>query len=175
MSLSLLPLLYCALLSAVFRAKVLESHTERLYGSTHSNSSASESDSSTESSPPPAPSGSVDLETGKLTRDDQEGEGLSVHIQHEYFMKRQIQLATRYKEKREQLPRTISSKRSTEETSSSKDLEPSKKVKLSSAEAVDEQRQQNRTSGPRIVSSAEKNRRRKLKKKRANKRLSCKS
>ena len=88
-----------------------------------------------------------------------EPEGISIHAQHDNFLQKQIELASRHKECQAQLPRAMSSKRGV----AGEELDSSKKVKRSSEEAlVDEQ---GPSKGPRTVSSAEKNRRRKLKKK----------
>ena len=152
----------------MFRTKVLESHAERLRGSTVRVDTSSESE--TDSEGKGSLSTCAELTGGLLldTRDKnrlREREEVSIHEQHEHFVQKQIRLATHYKEKQERLPRTISSKR--ESTETSHDLEESgslsKKVKLpSDVEAVGEQRLE---KGPRTVSRAEKNRRRKLKKK----------
>ena len=140
---------------------MLESHTERLYGTTTENSSESESDSSRESSPPK-------VVLTKLYEHDIQGDSevVSLHEQHEKFIQKQLQLATSYKEKREQLPRIISSKRSTINEEGGEDFALTKKAKLSlEAEKAIEQ-EAGLQRGPRTVSKAEKNRRRKLKKKR---------
>ena len=171
------------LMSTVFRSKVLESHSERVYGSKTErfSTSESESDSSTrELSPPtqhnpqPVLSVAADLESAGVFEKD--SEGVSIHEQHERFMEKQIRLATSYKEKQECLPRTISSKRSAaNEGESCEGFVSRKKEKLSSSgvEEADEQLQASGIQkGPRTVSRAEKNRRRKLKKK---KRLARKS
>lgn len=148
----------------MFRTKVLESHAERLHGSTIDTSSESETDCSEGT----GSSLSTCAELTGLLLDTQdknrlrECEEVSIHEQHEHFVQKQIRIATHYKEKREQLPRTVSSKRDSTETSQESES-LSKKVKLSSdVEAVGEQGQE---KGPRTVSRAEKNRRRKLKKK----------
>lgn len=154
-------------LFTVFRTKVLESHAERLCGSSVDASNESETDSEgTDGSL----STCVEL-TGGLLPDTQdknrlrECEEVSIHEQHEHYVQKQIRLAAHHKEKREQLPRTVSSKRESMETSHGlKERESlSKKVKFSSdVKAVGEQGLE---KGPRTVSRAEKNRRRKLKKK----------
>ena len=147
----------------VFRAKVLESHAERLYGSTaEESSSETESISSRESSPPQAGLADPDHYVKK------DSETISIHEQHERFMQKQIQLAASYKEEREQLPRTISSKRSTATTNeeSCEDLILGKKAKLTSEVEKAIEQDSGVQKGPRTVSKAEKNRRRKLKKKR---------
>ena len=151
----------------MFRTKVLESHAKRLRGSTIDTSGESETDSEgTEGSL----STCAELTGGLLldTRDKnklRECEETSIHEQHERYVQKQIRLAAHYKEKQEQLPRTISSKK--ESTKTSYDLEESnslsKKVKLFSD--VEEVGEQELEKGPRTVSRAEKNRRRKLKKK----------
>lgn len=155
-------------MSIVFRRKVLESHSERLYGSIAEDSSESKSGSSKESSPPqPEPQAVLAESDHDLEKDS---EGVSIHEQHERFMEKQIQLATSYKEKQEELPRTISSKRSATKFNegSCEDFVLGKKAKLSSEVEKDAGIQK----GPRTVSRAEKNKRRKLKKK---KRLARKS
>jgi hypothetical protein len=160
----------------VFRSKVLESHSERVYGSKiEDSSSESESDSSPRESSPPQlcqhrpQAGLVAAESaGDLDR------GVSLHKQHERFMDKQIQLATSYKEKHKHLPRTISSKRSaTNEGESCEGFVSRKKERLSSSEVEGPAEQESGIrKGPRTVSRAEKNKRRKLKKK---KRLARKS
>ena len=160
------------LMSTVFRSKVLESHSERVYGSTPEDfsTSESESDSSTRESSPPTQHNPQALlsvaeeSAGVFVKDS---EGVSIHEQHGRFI-------TKYKEKQEQLPRIISSKRSAaNEGERCEGFVPSKKAKLSlsGVEEADEQAS-GIQKGPRTVSRAEKNRRRKLKKK---KRLARKS
>ena len=166
------------LISIVFRSKVLESHSERVYGSKTEDfgTSESESDSSTrESSPPMATQHMPQAVFGVAADDfDKDPEGVSIHEQHERFMEKQIQLATHYKEKQEGLPKTISSKRSaTNEGESCEGFVSRKKGKFSSSEVEETVEQESGIQkGPRTVSRAEKNRRRKLKKK---KRLARKS
>ena len=152
-------------MSIVFRRKVLEFHSERLYGSIAEDSSESESGSSKESSPPQQPQAVLAESDCDLEKD------LSIHEQHERFMEKQIQLATGYKEKQKQLPRTISSKRSAMTKGSCEDFVLGKKAKLSSEVEKTVEQESGVQKGPRIVSRVEKNKRRKLKKKR----LACKS
>ena len=175
----------------MFKAKVLESHFERLYGSTvDNNDSTSEGDAETggeesqHSYHPhyPGPVHVVSVDTVQLAKGGTDNSGtieeVSFHEQHEHFMQKQIRLAARYMDKREQLPQTVSSKRGSTDERESKstddaDISESKRVKMSSEmEAVCEKGQQMVQKGPRTVTSAEKNRRRKLKKK---KRLEQKS
>ena len=156
-------------MSTVFKAKVLESHTQRVYGSTvdsDSYCSGSDTDSSTELLGHPSAAVSTE-HTLKENEDSKTSDGASIHKQHEVFMQRQIRQANSYKESREKLPRTISSKRMSggdDHERNSEDPRLNKKVKLSSevpGAAVEQKSQK----GPRTVSKAEKNRRRKLKKK----------
>ena len=148
-------------MSLVFRAKVLESHAERLYGSTiEENSSESESVSSRESSPPQAMLANSDHDV------ENNFETVSIHEQHERFMQKQMQLAANYKEKQEQLPRTISSKRPATKKESCEDLVLGKKARLSAEVEKAAEQDSGVQKGPRTVSKAEKNKRRKLKKKR---------
>lgn len=143
----------------VFRAKVLESHAERLHGSETETSGERESDSSTELSPPQQAAVIADSDRVK------DYDGISIHEQHEKFIEKQVKLASRYKEKQEQLPRTISSKRA---TSNEEHFTSNKRAKLSRADSVEKVGEQGAgpQKGPRTVSKAEKNKRRKLKKKR---------
>ena len=167
-------------MSVVFRTKVLESHSERLYGTVTEDGSESESgSSSTEESSPPQRQVVLSESRSAISDHDLEkdSEGVSIHEQHERFMEKQIQLATSYKEKQEQLPRTISSKRyAASEGESCEDFVPRKKERLSSSEVEKpverESGVEKPEKGPRTVSRAEKNKRRKLKKK---KRLARKS
>ena len=147
----------------VFRRKVLESHSERLYGSIVEDSSESESGSSKESGPPQQPQDMLTESDRDLEKDS---EGVSIHEQYERFMEKQIQLATCYKEKQEQLPRTISSKRSATSEESCEDFVLGKKAKLLSEVEKTIEQESGVQKGPRTVSRAEKNKRRKLKKKR---------
>ena len=171
---------------------MLESHSERLYGSTvdnnDSSSSTSEGDAETSgeesqrSYHPHYPGTLVSVHPVELAKGGTDNsrtiEEFSFHEQHEHFMQKQIRLAARHMDKRDQLPQTVSSKkRSTDERESKStddaDISESKRVKLSSEmEAVCEKGQQILQKGPRTVTSAEKNRLRKLKKK---KRLAQKS
>ena len=165
-------------MSVVFRTKVLEAHSERLYGTLTEDGSESESgSSSTKESSPPQRQVVLAESTSAISDCDLEkdSEGVSIHEQHERFMEKQIQLATSYKEKQEQLPRTISSKRSAKsEEESCEDFVPRKKERLSSyaSEVEKPVERESGVKGPRTVSRAEKNKRRKLKKK---KRLARKS
>ena len=165
------------LMSTVFRSKVLESHSERVYGSTPEDfsTSESESDSSTRESSPSTQHNLQPVAAESAGVFVKDSEGVSIHEQHERFMEKQIRLATSYKEKQECLPRTISSKRSAaNEGESYEGFVPRKKEKLSSSSGVEEAAEQASgiQKGPRTVSRAEMNRRRKLKKK---KRLARKS
>ena len=150
---------------------MLEAHSERVYGSNTEDSSESDSDSSIKESSPPQPTAQA-VPTDLESVVDADHEGISIHEQHERFMEKQIQLATSYREKQELLPRTISSKRSAT-TQDSEDFMLGKKGKFSSeVEKAVEQESEVQKKGPRTVSRAEKNKRRKLKKK---KRLARKS
>lgn len=147
---------------------MLEAHSERVYGSNTEDSSESDSDSSIKESSPPQPTAQA-VPTDLESVVDADHEGISIHEQHERFMEKQIQLATSYREKQE---RTISSKRSAT-TQDSEDFMLGKKGKFSSeVEKAVEQESEVQKKGPRTVSRAEKNKRRKLKKK---KRLARKS
>ena len=82
----------------MFKAKVLESHTQRVYGSiVDSDSSDSETDSSTDllGHSSAAVSTKPALEENE---DSRISDRASIHKQHEEFMQRQIRLATCYKE-----------------------------------------------------------------------------
>ena len=151
---------------------MLESHSERVYGSITEDSSENESGSSVKESSPNQPqavlAGSDHGDLGK----DSKGADLSIHKQHERFMEKQLQLATSYKEKQGRLPRTISSKRSTTSEEVCEDFVLRKRERLSSEVEKTVEQESGVQKGPRTVSRAEKNKRRKLKKK---KRLARKS
>ena len=152
------------LVSAVFRAKVLEAHLERLgqgdgpaegdSGSSASGSEVGDEFSHVEGTNSPPVLSDEGANYGEV-------EDVSIHTQHEEFLQRQIELATRHKESRTHLPRAVSSKRKANDDK--EELESSKKMKL--AVSTFDESEQGLQKGPRTVSSAEKNRRRKLKKK----------
>lgn len=161
-------------MSAVFRAKVLEAHfierlgqgdgpTEGDSGSSASSSEVDDEFSHVEGTNNPP---TVLSDEGANYR---EVEGVSIHTQHEDFLQKQIELATRHKESRTHLPRAVSSKRKV--NNDKEELDSNKKMKLTSAVSTFDDSEQGLQKGPRTVSSAEKNRRRKLKKKKRSQEL----
>ena len=143
----------------VFKAKVLESHYERLYGTVElSDSQSSSEDSESEIHSLTAGDKEVELLKGLLQDGHQ-----SLHKQHKDFLERQVRQAERYQEKMKKLPKSVSSKRSLEDLTTAQDCVESMVKRF----AADNDSEMSGTRRPRTVSNEEKNRRRKEKKRKA--------
>lgn len=139
----------------VFKSKVLEAHAERRQSEWEVHDSDSESNSScTEEEPGSSQRTPADNSSSKTVCERDSEDAVSLHRQHEEFMKRQVALAKSYMERKRQLP-AVSSRRPVEESE-----EGARNPKQAAMEG----------RGPRTVPSSVKNRRKKLKKKRAKER-----